>query len=153
MKSRNLIFIVILVIVIVIVGGYFIFKGGYQAPSQKGAPGQITTPPPEAPPAGEVTPPLPGAPAREITVIGTEFSFNPSSISVFAGERVKINFRNEGATPHNFVIAELGVGTNTIGGGQTDAIEFTAPSSGKLTFYCSVSGHRQRGMEGELSTQ
>ena len=152
MKSRNLILIVILLIVIVIVGGYFIFKGGYQAPSQKGAPGQITTPSPEAPPAGEVPPP-PGVPVREITVIGTEFSFNPPSITVSAGERVKVNFKNEGAAPHNFVIAELGVGTNTIGGGKTDTVEFTAPSSGKLTFYCSVSGHRQRGMEGEISVQ
>jgi len=90
---------------------------------------------------------------REITVSGTEFSFNPSSITVSAGERVKVTFKNDGAAPHNFTITELGIATNTIGGGNIDTIEFTAPSSGTLTFFCSVSGHRQRGMEGEVSVQ
>ena len=84
------------------------------------------------------------AQVREITVSGTEFRFNPSFITVSAGEKVKVNFKNEGAASHNFTIAELGVSTSTIGVGQTDAVEFTAPSSGKLTFFCSVSGHRQR---------
>ena len=153
MESRNLIFIVILFIVIVLVGGYFIFRGGYQAPSKGGAPEQITAPPPEASPAEEVTPPPPGAPVREVTVSGTEFSFNPASITVSIGERGKVNFKNEGAAPHNFTIAELGVSTETIGGGQTDTIEFTVPSSGTLTFFCAVSGHRKRGMEGNLNVQ
>ena len=50
---------------------------GYRAPTP-------TTPAPTVP-KEEVTP-TPGAPTREFTVVGTEFSFSPSSISVSAGE-------------------------------------------------------------------
>jgi nitrite reductase (NO-forming) len=66
---------------------------------------------------------------------------------------VKIIFKNEGKAPHNLVIQGLGIGTRTIGVGQTDTIEFTAPSSGTYTFYCSVPGHRAAGMEGRLEVK
>ena len=152
MKSSNLILIVILLIAIVLVGGYFIFRGGYksQPPAGKVSPFLEEQIPPQAPGTEEVPQ---TTPAREVTVSGTEFSFNPASISVKAGERVRVTFKNEGAAPHNFAIAELGVSTNTIGGGMTDTVEFTTPSSGTLTFFCSVSGHRKRGMEGNLNVQ
>lgn len=90
---------------------------------------------------------------RGITVSGTEFSFSPASITVSEGEKLRITFRNDGNIIHNFKITELGVGTNTIGPGKTDSIEFTAPTSGTYTFFCSVPGHQVKGMEGELTVQ
>lgn len=87
---------------------------------------------------------------KEIQVFGTEFSFNPSSITLNEGERVKITFTNNGASLHNLVINGLGVGTKTIGPGQADTIEFTALASGNYNFFCSVPGHRASGMEGSL---
>jgi plastocyanin len=131
---------IIVAILLVVFVGYFLMRG-YRAPT--------STP---TAPKEEVTP-TPGAPVKEITVVGTEFSFNPSSITLSAGERVKIIFKNEGKAPHNLVIQGLGIGTRTIGGGQTDTIEFTAPSSGTYTFYCSVPGHRSAGMEGKLEVK
>jgi plastocyanin len=142
------------VIILLMIGGYFILRGGYQTP----------TPVPSAPTPpvlqGEVTPteggvvaPTPTPSVREFRVVGNEFSFSPSSISVSAGERVKIIFKNEGKAPHNLVIQGLNIKTRTIGGGQTDTIEFTAPSSGTYTFYCSIPGHRSAGMEGKLEVK
>ena len=90
---------------------------------------------------------------REIMVSGTEFSFNPASITVSAGEQLKITFRNDGNVIHNFKITELGVGTNTIASGKTDSIEFTVSASGTYTFFCSVPGHQVKGMEGTLTVQ
>jgi plastocyanin len=131
---------IIVAILLVVFVGYFLMRG-YRAPT--------LTP---TLPKKEVAP-TPGAPVKEITVIGTEFSFSPSSITVLAGERVKIVFKNQGKAPHNLVIQGLGIGTRTIGGGQTDTIEFTAPSSGTYAFYCSVPGHRAAGMEGRLEVK
>ncbi len=89
-------------------------------------------------------------PVKEITVVGTEFSFNPSSISVRAGEKVKIIFKNLGGATHNLTIEGLGASTKTIGPDKTDTIEFTAPTSGTYNFFCSIPGHKAAGMEGQL---
>jgi plastocyanin len=145
--------LIIGVIILLVIGGYFIFMRGYQTPTS--APSAPTPPVLQSEVTtteGGVLAPTPPS-IREFTVVGSEFSFSPSSISVSAGERVKIIFKNEGKAPHNLVIQGLGIGTRTIGGGQTDTVEFTAPSSGTYTFYCSVPGHRSAGMEGKLEVK
>jgi plastocyanin len=147
LKFMNKILWIIVAILLLVFVGYFLMRG-YRAPTPTPTVPTPTAPAPTAP-KEEVTPTL-ETPVKEITVVGTEFSFNPSSITLSAGERVKIIFKNEGKAPHNLVIQGLGIGTRTIGGGQTDTIEFTAPSSGTYTFYCSVPGHRAAGMEGRL---
>jgi len=136
---------IIIVAFVVIVGGYFLLRS-YQAP--KVTPGTTggttqTSPTTQAPASG----------ATEINVVGTEFSFNPASISVKAGEKIKITFRNNGRSPHNLVVEGLNIGTKTISPGQTETIEFTAPSSGTYTFFCSIPGHRAAGMEGSLKVE
>ena len=88
---------------------------------------------------------------KEFIIEGSEFSFNPSSITVNAGDRVKITFKNTGSARHNLVIGDLGVSTSLIPAGSTDTIEFTADRSGTFAFYCSVPGHRSSGMEGQIS--
>lgn len=90
---------------------------------------------------------------KEVTIVGTEYSFSPSSISVKAGDQVKIVFQNIGRAPHNLIIEDLGIGTKTIGGEQADIIEFIAPSTGIYTFFCSVGAHRAAGMEGSLKVE
>jgi len=138
--------LIIIVLLIVIVGGYFLLKGGYQysapTPARPEETPEVTVPEEGAlPPTG---------PIKEFTVSGTEYRFSPSSITVSAGDRVKITFKNNGRAPHNLIIEGLGIGTKTIGGGQIDIVEFTAPSSGTYAFFCSVPGHRSAGMEGSL---
>lgn len=90
---------------------------------------------------------------KEITVTGTEFVFFPSAITVKEGQKVKINFQNQGAMVHNLVIEELGIATKTVGSGETDAIEFTAPATGTYKFFCSLPGHQPAGMEGSLNVE
>jgi len=87
---------------------------------------------------------------KEITVIGNDYSFNPPNIPVKAGEPVRIMFKNEGKETHNLVIEGINKKTNTIGSGQVDVLEFTAPSSGIYEFICSVGSHRVQGMVGKL---
>lgn len=54
--------------------------------------------------------------------------------------------------PHDFRIEELDEGTDVLDEGETD--EFTVDlESGTYTYYCSVPGHREAGMEGELEAE
>lgn len=122
---------IMIVVLLVVGGGYFLLRGGYPAPTTK------------APAAG----------VTEINVSGTEFSFSPANINVKAGQKAKLTFRNTGGASHNLIVEGLGVGTKTIGTGQTDTIEFEASASGTYAFFCSVPGHRASGMEGNLRVE
>lgn len=142
---------IIIVVILIVVGGYFLLRGSYQAP----IPASTQTPTTETgqPTGASPTTQAPTAETTEISVNGTEFSFNPASISVKAGEHIKLTFKNNGRASHNLILEGVGVGTKTIGGGQTDVIEFTAPSSGTYNFFCSIPGHRTSGMEGSLNVE
>lgn len=111
----------------------------------------ITCPEGSLPPAPspEAAPPA----IKELTISGTEYSFSPASITVSAGDQVKVTFRNNGSIIHNFKISELGIGTKTIGPGEADVVEFTAPTSGTYDILCSIPGHRAAGMEGSLRVE
>jgi plastocyanin len=89
---------------------------------------------------------------KVVEVSGTEYSFSPSDIEVEKGQKVKVKFTNTGKAPHDFRIPSLGVGTEIIDGGETDSFTFTAEEKGSypIKFECSVPGHAQQGMTGEL---
>jgi len=86
----------------------------------------------------------------EIAVEGNEFKFTPSSITVKQGEKVKLTFKNAGKYPHNFVIADLDVSTETIQPGEETTVEFTPEKTGEFRFICSVGDHEEQGMRGSL---
>lgn len=90
---------------------------------------------------------------KEITITGSEFKFKPNLIAVNKGEKVKIIFENTGNYPHNLVIRELNIKTKLIKKGETDIIEFIAPESKTYEFICSVPGHKENGMKGELEVK
>lgn len=142
--------VIIILVVSAVSGGYFLLKGGYLAPASSPTVQPTATPevPVQQPPSTEIPPGT-----KEMIVSGTEFSFSPSNITVKAGEKIKILFKNNGGSPHNLVIEKIGSGTKTIGSGQTDAVEFTAPFSVVYTFFCSVPGHRTAGMEGSIKVE
>ena len=149
MHIRGL-FIIIAVIILAITG-YLLLQG-----SQRELPtpsSQVPLPEPTPTPkkdSEESTMDEEAGEIREIVVEGDEFSFSPASITVAEGEKVRLTFNNIGKTPHNFIVDELGISTETIQGGSSDTIEFTAVKSGTFSFYCSVGNHRSLGMEGKL---
>lgn len=147
---------IIVITLVVIVGGYFLLREGYQTPQESGtqtpslgvpAPGFESVPETVASPNGE------GLKTKEIVVTATEFSFSPQTMALKAGEPVLINFKNNGKVIHNWIIERQGIGTQTIAGGASDTIEFTAPAAGNYTYFCSVPGHRERGMVGTLKVE
>lgn len=148
--NKNLI-IGIVVVALLALGGYYFYaqQGAYQTPAPATTQElpmivEEETPPAEVGQEAEV---------REITVEGQEFSFSPGSITVTEGERIRLTFTNVGSFPHNFIVDELGIATQTIPPGGSDTIEFTSNQSGTFSFYCSVGNHRELGMEGTLDIE
>jgi plastocyanin len=81
-----------------------------------------------------------------------QLKFTSSTLTAKAG-KATIDFTNSSQLPHNMTLVDSSgkqVGaTPTFAGGTRS---FTADlKPGKYTFYCSVPGHRQAGMQGTLT--
>ena len=112
-------------------------------------------------------------PATELTLDATDFAYSPLSITVPANEPVLLTLKNSGNLEHDFVIEKIAVKTKVIQDSGSDAhhahgaeenydlhfsaevgeasvIQFTVSEPGTYQFFCSVAGHKEAGMVGEL---
>ena len=78
------------------------------------------------------------------------FKFEPSTLEVPAGSEVVLRFENKGIMAHNIKVPLMNAGTETIGGGKSETITFTVDQNGTYEFKCSVPGHAQAGMTGQI---
>jgi plastocyanin len=83
----------------------------------------------------------------------TMLAFDQTELSAKPG-KVSIDFENSSPIPHNVVIEKDG---NELAGFEpiTEGEETVSADlkAGTYTFYCSVPGHRQAGMEGQLTVK
>jgi plastocyanin len=130
------------------------------SPVKEGSAGPTGTGPtsgkPTSPKATTGTPAPPSSPAAATTL---KLAANPSGqlayetkqLKAKAG-RVTIDMTNMSPVEHNVTIAEgskvLGATPTFAGGSKTVTLTL---KPGTYTFYCSVPGHRQAGMEGKLT--
>jgi plastocyanin len=83
----------------------------------------------------------------------TELAFDTTELTAKAG-KVTIDFKNPSAIPHNVVIEQNGKelsGFEPIAEGEESETAELKP--GTYTFFCSVPGHREAGMEGTLTVE
>jgi plastocyanin len=83
----------------------------------------------------------------------TALAFSTTSLTAKAG-KVTIDFKNPSPIPHNVVIEQNGKelsGFEPIAEGEESETAELKP--GTYTFYCSVPGHREAGMEGTLTVK
>jgi nitrite reductase (NO-forming) len=78
----------------------------------------------------------------------TEYSFTPSALKASAG-KTTIRLTDSGAEGHDFAIDALHVHITSAPGKTADATVILRP--GTYTFYCSIPGHLQSGMQGKLT--
>jgi len=110
-----------------------------------------------APAAASTSAPAPKLPAGTIALAADPtgvLKFDQTSLSAKAG-KVTIAFTNASPIPHDVAVAKgssvLGKTPIFQGGGTKDlALHLTA---GTYTFYCTVPGHEQAGMQGTLTVQ
>ena len=83
-----------------------------------------------------------------------QLMFTTMSASGKAGDDT-IDFKNPSSTPHNVAIEDSSgkklAETETIAEGETSTKVELEP--GTYTFYCSIPGHREGGMEGKLTIE
>lgn len=81
-----------------------------------------------------------------------QLAYVQKSLTAKAG-KVTIEFTNTSPVPHDVAVAsgskQLGV-TPLFSGGGTKSLSLTL-AKGTYSFYCTVPGHRQQGMEGTLT--
>ena len=86
---------------------------------------------------------------KVFNVSGANFRFDPSTITVQQGDKVRIVFKSLDMQ-HDFDITELGVDSPVTVAGETSEFEFTATQAGEFEYFCSVGQHRANGMVGTL---
>jgi uncharacterized cupredoxin-like copper-binding protein/mono/diheme cytochrome c family protein len=92
----------------------------------------------------------PAGGSGELQVSAVDIAFEQKELSGPADTEFTITVTNNGASQHDFVIDELGIKTKLLNPGESETVTVNAPA-GDYTYYCSVPGHRQAGMEGTLT--
>jgi nitrosocyanin len=111
-------YVVIGIVLVLIIGGGIMYKqfiGSSDAPIETGV-------------------------VKELTVVSKklEWRFEPESITVDQGDRIKVKVINEDNFDHGFAIDAFGISQRLPANGTID-VEFVATKSGEFPFYCSVS--------------
>ena len=98
-----------------------------------------------------------------LTVRAFEWGFEPGAIALRQGEEVRIVLVNDGKIPHNWKVEGLEADVIEAGDadelfveaaeGEEGTLVFVPQASGSFTFYCTISDHRQLGMEGPLTVE
>jgi len=83
-----------------------------------------------------------------VTVVGTEFEFSPSQVTIPADTPTEVTLDNQGAVEHDWTIDELDVHIYAEAG--ETVTETVTAAAGTYEVYCAVVGHREAGMEGTL---
>ena len=78
-----------------------------------------------------------------------DFAFDPSEIRAKAGQKVTLRITNNGSLSHNYTITELDEKAN-VGSGSTEDLEITFPEPGRYQFLCTLPGHADKGMTGQI---
>jgi plastocyanin len=106
--------------------------------------------------SAETTDPNPATEAVDVAAVEDgSFAYQEDELEAPAG-RLTVNFANPAPIAHDVCLEspdgeDLGC-TELIADGDTDVAEFEV-EEGDYTYYCSVAGHREGGMEGTLTVK
>jgi plastocyanin len=90
----------------------------------------------------------PTADARELTVEARNFEFDPDELKFAAQEEIALELVSEQG-PHDFAVDGLGL-VNDVADGESRVQRLRIDQPGSYTFFCTLPGHRDGGMEGTL---
>jgi plastocyanin len=109
-------------------------------------------PPVESPAPAPAEPPQP-ARAQEVGVTAPGgLRFEPEALRIRSGRVATFELVNRDVQEHTLVISELAV-VMLAAPGQTvsSTVAVDRQNEGDFAFFCSISGHREAGMEGTIS--
>lgn len=133
--------------------GLLVATAGFLLAACGGVPqGAVQAPGDDCPSGSDCYDPVtPVGPGSELTVQAFEWGFDLTGGTAVDGP-ITVNLENIGGTEHDFTIdAAAGEArTITAPAGETASGELLLFGGQEYTFYCSIPGHRQQGMEGTL---
>jgi plastocyanin len=92
-----------------------------------------------------------GKTSATIELEADNYYFNPTFVKASPGEKITVEFKNEGNTTHTFTSDKLGV-DKQLAPDKSTKFTFTVPSSGTaFQFHCSI--HEDMGMKGAVYTK
>jgi plastocyanin len=94
-----------------------------------------------------------GSSSGGVTVVATEFSFDPEDFTLPADTDTELTLENAGVVEHDIVVEELGDEVLVFANAGETVTETVNVPAGTYTFYCSIPGHRDGGMEGTLTVE
>jgi uncharacterized cupredoxin-like copper-binding protein len=101
---------------------------------------------------GEETTTTTAASIETFTISETDFRLSPSTVTVNAPGTYTFEATNDGGTDHALEIEGNGVEeeTDTIAPGESASVTVDL-EAGTYEMYCPIDGHRDQGMEGEIT--
>ncbi len=107
---------------------------------------------PAASPAASPAATPEGAGAASVELTTVDIAFEPTEFTIAADTDVTITVTNAGVLQHDFVVEDTDFATDLLNGGDSTEIVVNLPA-GEYTYFCSVPGHRDAGMEGTLTVE
>ncbi len=106
----------------------------------------------------------PAGPATELSIVTSEFAFDPANVTIVADTDVPVTLENSGSIEHNWNVLALGeeigsesefdeslveaaIGPVDAGATDTGSVNLAA---GNYQVICTIAGHFDAGMEGDL---
>lgn len=83
-------------------------------------------------------------------VTATEFEFSQEALTLASGDTLELV--NDGTVEHDITIEEANMMVVLVAPGETGSATLNI-EPGDYTFYCSIPGHREAGMEGTLTIE
>lgn len=84
-----------------------------------------------------------------VAVSLTEFEISPAPLTVSAGGTLAVT--NDGTTTHDLTVEDQDVATPTLNAGDTADLDVGSLAPGTYTIFCSIPGHRESGMETDIT--
>lgn len=88
-------------------------------------------------------------PTLKVNLIANDIEWNITTINAKVGQPIEITITNAGALDHDLVIEELGVDL-LLAPGDTEVVTVTPDHAGTIEYICSIPGHEEAGMVGEI---
>lgn len=90
-----------------------------------------------------------GAGGGPVAVSLEEFTIAPAPITATAGGTLAVT--NDGTTTHDLTVEDQDVATPTLDAGDSAELALGGLAPGTYTVFCSIPGHREAGMEAQVT--
>ncbi len=90
-----------------------------------------------------------GTPTLKVNLIANDIEWNITTINAKVNQPIEITVTNAGALDHDLVIEELDVDI-LLASGDTEVVTVTVNHTGTVVYICSIPGHEEAGMVGEI---